>query len=117
MEGMGELYLLMVTSCLCRGDARRVRLARERALPLLHDYAALSNANSHTCVSAKEGELSELDGHVGGRARYEAEVVGESVAGVGRRELCGVSISGGGTGTIASATDREPSEEWFEEEG
>jgi hypothetical protein len=59
----------------------------------------------------------ELDGHVGGRARCEVEVVGESVAGVGRRGFCGVNVSPRGTGAIASATDREPSEEWFEEVG
>jgi hypothetical protein len=59
----------------------------------------------------------EQDGHADGRARCEAEVVGESVAGVGRRGFCGVSTIGGGTGVIASATDREPSEEWFKEEG
>jgi hypothetical protein len=58
----------------------------------------------------------ELDGHVCERVRCEAEVVGESMAGVGRRGFCGVSVSGGGTGAIASATDREPLEQWFEEE-
>jgi hypothetical protein len=58
-----------------------------------------------------------LNGHVGGGARREAEVVGEAVAGVGRRGFCGVSVSGGGTGAVAYATDREPTEEWFEENG
>jgi hypothetical protein len=58
-----------------------------------------------------------LDGHVGGRARSGTEVVGESVAGVGRCGFCGVNVSGGGTGAIASATDCEPAEEGFEEQG
>jgi ferredoxin len=39
------------------------------------------------------------------------------VAGVGRCGFCRVSVSGGGTGAIVSATDREPAEEGFEEEG
>jgi hypothetical protein len=33
MEGMGEGRELMVMNCVWRWDARRVRLARERALP------------------------------------------------------------------------------------
>jgi hypothetical protein len=59
----------------------------------------------------------ELDSLVNGRARCGAEVVGESVVRVCRCGFCGVSVSGGSTGAIASATDREPSEEGFEEEG
>jgi hypothetical protein len=58
-----------------------------------------------------------LGGYVGGRTRCEAEVVSESVAKVGRRGLCGVIVTGGGTGAVASATDREPSKERFEEKG
>jgi hypothetical protein len=58
----------------------------------------------------------ELDGHVGGKARCEAEVVGEAVAVVGCRGFCGISVRGGGSGAVASATDREPMEEGFEEE-
>jgi post-segregation antitoxin (ccd killing protein) len=38
------------------------------------------------------------------------------VAWVRRRGFRVVNVSGGGTGAIASAIDREPSEEWFEEE-
>jgi hypothetical protein len=33
MDGMGEEREFMVMSCFCRRDARRVRLASERALP------------------------------------------------------------------------------------
>jgi hypothetical protein len=121
MEGMGELYVLMVTEWFCRRDARRVRLVRERALPFLHSAPVIQHFRASTiiipCVRVEEGELLEMDGHVGGRARCEAEVVGDSVAEVGRRGLCGVCVSGEGTGAISSATDREPSEEWFEEEG
>jgi hypothetical protein len=58
-----------------------------------------------------------MNGHVGGRARCEAEVVGESVAGVGRSRFCGVIVSGVDTGAVASAADREPTEKWFEKEG
>jgi hypothetical protein len=43
MEGMGELYLLMVTKSFCRRDARRVRLVRERALPLLHSAPVMQH--------------------------------------------------------------------------
>jgi hypothetical protein len=49
------------------------------------------------------------------RTRCEAEVIGESVAKVGRCGFYGVNVSGGGTGAVALATDREPSEDWFEE--
>jgi hypothetical protein len=59
----------------------------------------------------------ELDGPVGGRARGDAEAIGEFVGAVSCRGLCGVSVIGGGTRTIASAIDREPTEEWFEEHG
>jgi hypothetical protein len=59
----------------------------------------------------------KLDDHVGGRARCEAEVVGEAVVGVGRHGLYGVGISGGGSRAVAYAADREPTEEWFEEGG
>jgi hypothetical protein len=56
-----------------------------------------------------------VDIHVGGGARGEAEVVGESVAKLGWRGFCGVSVSRGGTGTVASIADSEPSEERFKE--
>jgi hypothetical protein len=71
----------------------------------------------HTRVCAEEGELLELDGQVGGGARCEAEVVGKSVAMVSRRGFRGVNVSGGGAGVVASASDCEPSEEWFKEKG
>jgi hypothetical protein len=57
-----------------------------------------------------------VDSHIGGRARCEAEVVGESVAGVGHRRFCGVGVSGGGTGAVALGTDCKLSEEWLEGE-
>jgi hypothetical protein len=68
-------------------------------------------------VYALKRETFELDGHVGGRARGEAEIVSEAVAWVGRRNFCWVRVSGGGTGAIASAANREPAEKRFEEEG
>jgi hypothetical protein len=39
------------------------------------------------------------------------------MAGIGRRGFYGVSVSGGGTGAVAEASDREPAEEWFENRG
>jgi hypothetical protein len=48
MEGMGELCVLMVTKWFCRRDARRVRLAREKALtrclsvPVMHHFQTLT---------------------------------------------------------------------------
>jgi hypothetical protein len=58
-----------------------------------------------------------MNGNIGGRARCDAEVVGESVAGVDRRGLCWVSVSRRGTGAVALATDCAPSQKWSEEEG
>jgi hypothetical protein len=104
---------LYVSYVRCRRDARRVRLAIERALPLLHGPPVMQ----HLRVFAKEGELFERNGHIGGSARGKAAVVTESVAWVGLCKYCGVSISGGGTGAIAYAADRGPSEKWFEEAG
>jgi hypothetical protein len=60
--------------------------------------AAFSDVDCHTCVGAEEGEFPDMDGHVGGSARGEAEVVGEAVAGVGGCGFCGVDVSGGGAG-------------------
>jgi hypothetical protein len=56
-----------------------------------------------------------LDGHVGGRARGEAEVVGEALSWVCGCGFCGVDVSGGGAWAIAPAAHREPSEEGFKE--
>jgi hypothetical protein len=116
---MGELCVLMVTKLCCTGRQEgAVGWGEGIAFtPQCAGNATFSNVNRCTCVLAEEGELLELDGHVGERARCEAAVVGESVAGVGRHAFYGVTISGGGTGAIASATDREPSEEGFDEEG
>jgi hypothetical protein len=105
----------MLTKCL-RRDARRVRLAKERALPLLPIPPVMQYLRTLALIHVYvlEGNLLELDGHIGWGTRCEAEVVGESVAGVGRRGFCGVNISGGSAGAIASASAREPLEEWFE---
>jgi hypothetical protein len=96
MEGMGELYV--------NGNEVVLKAGREEGTvgegegvafpPQCAGNAAFSNVCNHTYVRAKEGEIFELDGHVGGRTRCEAEVVGESVAWVGRRGFCGVSASG-----------------------
>jgi hypothetical protein len=50
MEGMGELFVLMVTRWFCRRDARRVRLARERALPLLHSAPVMQHFRTLTVI-------------------------------------------------------------------
>jgi hypothetical protein len=41
MEGTGEWNVFMVTNCFCKRDVRRVRLDRERALPLLHSVPVI----------------------------------------------------------------------------
>ena len=73
-------------------------LARERALPERQMAPVMQHVDGHIYVGAEEGEFPELDGHVGGRARGEAEVVGESVTGVCGCGFCGVDVSGGGAG-------------------
>jgi hypothetical protein len=54
----------------------------------------------------------ELDGHVRGRARCEAEVVGEAVAEVGSRGLCGISVSGERARTVSPTAHCEPAVPW-----
>jgi hypothetical protein len=78
---------------------------------------AFSDVDGHTCVGAEEGEFPELDSHVGGRARGEAEVVGEAVSWVCGCGFCGVEVSGRGAWAIAPAAHREPSKEGFKDEG
>jgi hypothetical protein len=70
----------------------------------------------HVCA-LKRGELLELNGHVGGRVRVEAEVVSKAVAWVDSRGFYGVNASDGGTDLVVSTADREPLKERFEEEG
>jgi hypothetical protein len=98
-----------------------VRLDRERALHVLHRAPVTQHFRTLTIIHVyvlQRALFLELDGHVGGGAHCEAEVVGAAVALVGRRGYyCGVNISGGGAGAVASATDGESSEERFEENG
>jgi hypothetical protein len=79
--------------------------------------AAFPCYNCYRCACAEEEKLFDLDGHFGGRARSKSEIVSEAGGGVGRRELCGVSVSVGGIGAIATATDRDPTENWLKDEG
>ena len=79
--------------------------------------AAFADVDRHTGVGAEEGEFSELDGHVGGRARSEAEVVGEAMSWVCGCGFCGFNVSGGGAWAVAPASHREPAKERFKEEG
>ena len=78
------------------GEGEGVACAPERA-----GDAAFADVDGHARVGAEEGEFSELDGHVGGRARGEAEVVGEAVSWVCGCGFCGVSVSGGGAWAVA----------------
>jgi hypothetical protein len=50
MEGMGELYVLTVTKWFCRREARRVRLARERALPLPNSAHVMQHFRTSTVI-------------------------------------------------------------------
>jgi hypothetical protein len=50
MKGMGGLYLLTVTKWFCRRDARRVRLARERVLSLLHSAPVMQHFQTLTVI-------------------------------------------------------------------
>jgi hypothetical protein len=79
--------------------------------------AAFADVDGHARVGAEEGEYPELDGHVGGRARGEAEVISEAVSWVCGCGFCGVDVSGGGAWAVAPASHREPSKEGFKEEG
>jgi hypothetical protein len=115
MEGIGELSVLMVTKCFyCEEGAKRVRLDSARALPLLHSAPVMQHFRTLTVIPVyalkRESfwswtimSVGELN-HVGS----EAEVVGESVAKVGRRGFSWVGVSGGGAGAVASLPKMRP---------
>ena len=94
-------------------------LARVRALPVRQRAPVMQHFRMLTVihVGAEEGEFLELDDHVGGRARGEAEFVSEAVSWVCGCGFCGVDVSGGGAWAIAPASHREPPKEGFKEEG
>jgi hypothetical protein len=48
MEGIGELYVLTVAKCFCKRETKRVRLARERALALLHSAPVMHHVRMFT---------------------------------------------------------------------
>jgi hypothetical protein len=50
IEGKGELSLLTLTKWCCRRDARSVRLANERALPLLHNAPVMQHLRTLTVM-------------------------------------------------------------------
>jgi hypothetical protein len=49
--GLGDLYILTVTKRFYRRDARRVRLARERALPLPHIAPVMQHFRTLTIIN------------------------------------------------------------------